>query len=296
MQDLQIETYQSSLIKKRPRRTKAEIEAIKQAIHEALSEYHPMTVRQLFYQLVSRGVIAKTEDQYSNTVIRLLSDMRRSGEVPYGYISDNTRWMRKPTTYSTLESMLRRSMQTYRRAIWDDQDAYVEIWLEKDALAGVLMEATQPWDVPLMVTRGYPSLTYIYEAAEQIICKDKPTYLYYFGDYDPTGIDIPRHVEETLKEMAPDADIYFERVAVNPDQILLYNLPTRPTKKGDSRGRDFEGESVEVDAIPPETLVEIAEQCIYQHVDDEIYEKTLQIEAMEKDTLRNIYGNLDIFN
>src|SRR5579884_1723964 len=148
------------------RRTKKEIEGIKDVLYETLAEDNPMTVRQVFYQLVSRGVIAKTETEYKATVGRLLTDMRRAGEIPFGWIADNTRWMRKPGTYSSMEQALQRTAEAYRRSLWDNQGVYVEVWLEKDALAGVLYRATESWDVPLMVTRGYPSLSYLYDAAE----------------------------------------------------------------------------------------------------------------------------------
>ena len=112
-----------------------------------------MTVRQVFYRLVSSGVIPKTEASYKNIVVRLLGIMRREGDLPFRWIADNTRWMRKPSTYSSLEHALDNTIATYRRALWDQQDSYVEIWLEKDALAGVLYDVTAEWDVPLMVTR-----------------------------------------------------------------------------------------------------------------------------------------------
>jgi hypothetical protein len=129
----------------------------------------------------------------------------------------------------------------------------VEVWLEKDALAGVLYEETDRWDVPLMVTRGYASLSYLYHAAMRITESRKPAHLYYFGDFDPSGVDITRAVEEGIRELGPDADIEFERVAVTEDQIQSMRLPTRPTKGSDSRRKNFKGDSVEVDAIHPIT-------------------------------------------
>jgi hypothetical protein len=144
---------------------------------------------------------------------------------------------------------------------------------------------TEKWDVPLMVTRGYPSLTHLYEAADVIADKEKPTHLYYFGDYDPSGMDITRAVEEGIREFAPDADISFERIAVTPDQIRDLDLPTRPTKKSDSRHKNFSGESVEVDAIPPALLRDLVDECINQHVDQKQLERTLAIEKAEQDSM-----------
>jgi hypothetical protein len=267
------------------RRTKADIDVICDAIMQLLTAHRPMTNRQLFYRLETQKVVAKTENEYKNTVTRLLVKMRRDGRLPYGWLADNTRWMRKPDTWRGPEAMLHYSVKTYRHSVWENQDAYVEIWLEKDALAGVLMEVTDPWDVPLMVTRGYPSLTFLNTAAEAIAAQEKPAYLYYFGDYDPSGMDITRKVEEELRAMAPHSEIHFERVAVTPEQIELYDLPTRPTKTSDSRSKNFGDRSVEVDAIPPDILMDIAQSCIVRHVDEDAYIKMREVEAMERRTL-----------
>jgi hypothetical protein len=275
---------------KRARRTKEEMSAIRCSIYELLVDDNPMTVRQVFYRMVSAGVVGKTEAEYKQTVCRLLTEMRLAGEIPFGWIADNTRWQRKPTTYTSMESALRRTAEAYRRSVWDNQGVYVEVWLEKDALAGVLLEETAPWDVPLMVTRGYPSISYLKEAAEMIEYQEKPTYIYYFGDHDPSGRDIPRNVEERLREFAPGAELQFDTVAVTPEQIERLDLPTRPTKKSDSRSKGFEGESVEVDAIPPRTLRQIARQCITGHVDDGAYEQMMAAEREEREVLTTIAG------
>jgi hypothetical protein len=280
--------YQPRLTK---RRSKAEINIIKAQLYSLLAAENPMSVRQVFYRLVSTGVVAKTEAEYKNTVVRLLGEMRRAGEIDFAWIADSTRWMRKPRTYSSLENMLRYSAQSYRRSVWDNQDAYVEIWLEKDALAGVLYEETEKWDVPLMVTRGYPSISYLHSAAETIAAQDeygKTTHLYYFGDYDPSGLDIPRKVERDLREFAPNAEIEFERVAVTLEQIEEFGLQTRPTKRTDARSRNFTGESVEVDAIPPAILREMVGDCITRHVDESAYRVMLQAEKSEREVLMSL--------
>jgi len=264
--------------------------SIRQALYATLEDDHPATVRQVFYRLVTQGVIAKTEAEYKRTICRLLREMRLAGELPFGWITDNTRWMRKPTTYSSLEHALRRTAEAYRRSLWDTQEVYVEVWLEKDALAGVLMEETVKWDVPLMVTRGYPSLSYLYEAAEQIRGCGKPAHLYYFGDYDPSGLDITRNVERRLREFAPRADIRFERVAVTPEQIARWHLPTRPTKQSDSRSKGFEGGSIEVDAIPPRDLRGLARDCIEQHVNHRSLEVLQLAEREERAWLHTLSG------
>src|SRR3954466_11107582 len=127
--------------------------------------------------------------------------------------------MRKPQTDGSLADALRRTHEAYRRCVWDNQEAYVEVWLEKDALAGVLYDVTERWDVPLMVTRGYPSLSYLYETADGIRGCGKPAMLYYFGDYDPSGLDITRNVEARIREFAPEVEIHFERTAITLEQV-----------------------------------------------------------------------------
>jgi hypothetical protein len=270
----------------KPRRTKADIYHLRDSLLRIIARYKPMTVRQVYYQAVSRGLIDKTEPEYKSTVCRLLADMRRNGELPYTWIADNTRWQRKPNTHTGLASLLYDAQRTYRRAIWDEHDVYVEVWLEKEALAGVLLKVTGNWDVPLMVTRGYPSLSYLHSAAECIKNHGKPTFLYYFGDHDPSGVDIPRAVEAGLREMAPDADITFERIAVTVDQIDQYDLITRPTKKTDSRSRGFEGESVEVDAIEPDELRRLANVAIERHINHGVLNRMKNVEEAERETLR----------
>jgi hypothetical protein len=281
------ESCQSSLTKPR-RRTKIQIQKIEDTLWQILYDDHPQTVRQVYYQAVCRGVIDKTEGEYKNTVCRLLADMRRRGVLPFNWLADSTRWMRKPTSYRSLHSAMLTTQAWYRRDLWDEQDAYVEIWLEKEALAGVLVSVTEEWDVPLMVTRGYPSISYLYSAAEQIKEQGKPTYLYYFGDFDPSGVDITRCVDEGIRELAPDADITFNRVAVTEEQIQEMGLLTRPTKKSDSRSKGFGSESVEVDAISAADLRTLCEACIIQHVDSDRLEALKLVEASERQTLKEI--------
>jgi hypothetical protein len=271
-------------------RTQAEMAEIRWAIYSVAASSRPATVRQIFYRLVSQGVIRKTQTEYKHTVCRLLAEMRRDYQIPFSWIADNTRWMRKPKTYSGLRKVLTTTARTYRRALWEHQDTYVEIWCEKEAVAGVIYDVTDPWDVPLMVTRGYPSLTYLHSAAEVIGLEGRPCFLYYLGDLDPSGLDIARVVEEQLRDIAPDADISFERLAVTPEQVARLGLPTRPTKTSDSRSRNFRGTSVEVDAIPPPLLREMVAAAIEQHIDAEEWRRLKAVEREEPAALAEFVG------
>jgi len=275
-----------TLVSVRKRRTQAELAAFEGALVDIVLAEAPMTVRQVYYQAVSRALCDKTEAAY-DAVGRALLVARRDGRLPYCTIADSTRWMRKPATYDNLDAALLECARTYRRALWNEQTAYVEVWLEKDALSGVLVPVTDKYDVPLMTVRGYASESFLASAAEVIAAVGKPTYLYYFGDHDPSGVDIPVVVERRLRAMAPGADFHFECVAVTQAQI-----DRRPTKKSDSRARKFIGESVEVDAIPPADLRGLVEACIKQHLDPEVYGNTLIIEDAERATARLLTDRL----
>lgn len=276
---------------KRVRRTKADIQTLKDELFAIVAEERPMTVRQIFYQAVSRGMIEKSEREYKNTICRLLAILRKDRVMPFDWISDNTRWMRKPDTYESMEDLLESSHRLYRRSIWKNQPVYVEVWLEKEALAGVLVDVTDKWDVPLMVTRGYPSLSFVHSAAASIAKENRPVHIYYFGDLDPSGVDIPRFVEQSIREYAPQVDLHFEVVAVSRDQVDEFGLQTRPTKKTDTRSKGFDGESVEVDAIKPSLLRAICDDCITRHIDADLLSRTQAVEEIERQTLQNVARN-----
>jgi hypothetical protein len=229
--------YRSRSIK-RVRATKAEVEARRAALYEIVDAGRPMTVRQVFYQATVRDLVEKAESGY-RTVQIALTVMRSSGALPYDWLADNTRWQRKPNTFDSVEQALRDTAKFYRKSLWTDADSYVEIWLEKDALSGVVYPVTDMYDVPLMVARGYASLSFLYSAAEYINTLDVPTCIYHLGDFDPSGVHAGEKIDETLRKMAPDAEIHFERIAVTPAQIAEWDLPTRPTKKSDARSKNF---------------------------------------------------------
>lgn len=210
---------------KRHRRSKAEVAAIKAAMYDLLANDHPMTVRQVFYRMTVIGQIPKTQNGYTS-VGRWLVQMRCDGTIPFGWITDATRWQRKPKSYPSLASAVEDMAQSYRRSLWQQLPCYVEIWSESDALAGVLYEEPAHWDVPLMVGRGFASTTFLHSAAEAIQYLGKPTYLYLFGDYDPSGVAIAKHVQGRIQEWAPASEVHSERVAVTPEQIEALHLPT----------------------------------------------------------------------
>jgi hypothetical protein len=283
-------SYQARPIK-RHRSTKAEIEARREALLAIIADGRPMTVRQVFYQATVRGIVEKAESGYSK-VQTDLTLLRRAGELPYNWLADNTRWQRKPRTFGSVAEALRDTARFYRKSLWADADCYVEVWLEKDALAGVIYPVTSMFDVPLMVARGYASLSFLYSAAEYINDLDVPTYIYHLGDFDPSGVNAGEKIEETLREMAPNAEINFERIAVTPEQIAEWDLPTRPTKPADTRSKSFGEISVELDAIDPNRLREIVREAIEAHLPAEQFEVLKAAEESEREIISRLVGGL----
>jgi hypothetical protein len=218
--------------------------------------------------------------------------MRRTGELPYDWLADNTRWQRKPRTFDSVEQALRDTAALYRKNLWADAGSYVEIWLEKDALAGVVYPVTGVYDVPLMVARGYASLSFLYSAAEYINDLTVPTFIYHLGDFDPSGVNAGEKIEETLREMAPDADITFERIAVTPEQIVDWDLPTRPTKASDTRAKSFGAISVELDAIEPNQLRALVQETLERHLPPEQFEILKAAEESERDIITRLVGKI----
>lgn len=272
------------------RRNKEEIERFHAAIISTIEQLGPpVTLRQLFYALLPLGLYPKTEQAYKNLCYHTMK-MRENDSIPFTWFSDNTRWQRKPDTYRGLEDMLRITARTYRRSLWTDLDCYCEVWVEKDALASFFYEITGGYDVPLMVTRGFPSATFVYEAAESINAIGKETFIYYFGDFDPSGVLISQDLERKLDHYG--AFVEFTRVAVNREQITKWNLPTRPTKRSGSHAKQFESDaSVELDAVPPEQLRTLIENCIKQHLPVGEIDRLQRIEDEERKTLRAmVYG------
>jgi hypothetical protein len=143
-----------------------------------------------------------------------------------------------------------------------------------------------------MVARGYASLSFLHEAAEYIGSLDVPAYIYHLGDYDPSGQDAARAIEQTLREMAPEAEIHFKRLAVTPTQIERWRLPTRPTKATDTRSKDFGAVSVELDAVPPNRLRDLVKKAIERHLPPDQYAVLKVAEESEQKLINGLVGML----
>jgi hypothetical protein len=283
---IEIEGYQG-------RATGSEMEERRDRLLEIVEASQPMTVRQVFYQATVHGIVEKEETGYDKIQLTLAA-MRREEVLPFEWIVDNTRWEQRPYTYTDVADALQDTARTYRKTLWTDKDVCVQIWLEKDALSGVLEPITNKYDVALMVARGYSSITFLKDGAEKLPV-DRPSYIYHLGDFDPSGVHAGEKIEEDLNEFAPDADIEFKRLAVTPEQIERWHLPSRLTKMQDSRAARFGSlVSVELDAIEPGQLRSLVEKAILKHLPKKKYEALKQQEQREKERIQELEMELQI--
>jgi hypothetical protein len=251
------------------------------AIIESYQEQgYRLTLRQLYYQLVTRNLIPNEEKAYKR-VGGLLSDARLAGLVDWAAIEDRVRVPQMPSEWSGLGALVRAALRSYRLPRWDGQDNYVELWVEKDALAGVLAPLAHRFHVTLMVNRGYSSQSAMYDASKRFLSQaGKRPYLLYLGDLDPSGEDMVRDVGDRLAMFGlppvyddPAHGLEVRKLALTPEQVSQYNPPPNPAKRSDSRSAKYIAEhgesSWEVDALPPNVLHEIIEGAIEALLDED---------------------------
>ncbi len=277
---------------RRRRSTKAEHRAFYDELVAIVTEIEPCTVRQVYYQAVVRNIIEKTEREYDRVQVALVK-LREAGEIPWEHIVDSTRWVRKLDSWDDPAAAAEEAARVYRKSVWREAEVVPEIWLEKDALAGVVFDVTSEWDVGLYTARGYASLPFLYTSAGTIVARwkqhRKTTAIFHLGDFDPSGRDAARAIRERLFAFCgPYGGAFsFTELAVTPEQIETLDLPLRPTKKGDSRARAFvekygDGGSVELDAIHPDRLRALVSTAIEQHMPRQQLEVLRVVEAEER--------------
>jgi hypothetical protein len=260
--------YQASPIR-RSRRSRAEMDAIRAAIVTTANAGDGMTVRHLFYRLVAQGVVEKSEPAYDQIVVRLALEMRRDGSIPFGKIVDGSRLYTMPDTFNGVHDAIAETARLYRRSYWRNADRTLECWVEKDAIRGLIDAVTWKLAVPLMVTRGFCSESIVQDLAYSARRSGRPKVILFLNDYDPSGSLMLNDILRRAKHYAPGAVFHTEQVALVPEQIEQFRLPTRPTKRdGNNHARRFQDDrSVELDAVAPDDLRQILQRAIEAHID-----------------------------
>jgi len=281
------------------------------AVLDLLKQYNiRLTVRQLFYRLVSSGVLRNTEGQY-NTLDRTLSDNRKAGHIPFSAFEDRTRnfvggegfnydepnviFESAKSEYESATETFQDCHELFNLPLWYGQPKYVEVWVEKDALSGIFQQVTNKYNIRLAPCRGYPSLSFLYKGARHFdqVPEDKEILILYFGDFDMRGLDIERNITETLATLSY-SNVEVHRCALTKDQIATYNLLPQPSKKLDTMARGWiesHGDVAwELDALEPNVLMEIIEDSIKEYFDLDIADKRRSAIMQAKNAIREKIG------
>lgn len=287
------ESYGAGTIK-RIRRTAFEVQQLDHQIIEVLKQDYPQSVRHVFYRMTDPRLpepVEKSDRGYRHVQQRCVL-LRRSGAIPYNWIADMSRRGYYTNTFSNAGEFLRSMAGLYRSDIWADADNRCEVWAESRSIASVLLRDCQELAVSLFPCGGFSSLSFVHEAASQhnkdSESDNRPLHVFYIGDYDPAGVLIDRSLEKELRtHLNRDIDLFFERIAINVDQIEKYDLPTKPRKESDIRSKEV-AFTVEAEAMPARILRSILREKVEALLPEGALAVAKVAEASEKAHLRRV--------
>ena len=272
--------------------TQTRIGQANKIIAEYQAQGFKLTLRQLYYQFVSRDLISNTVQSYKS-LGDVVNDGRLAGLIDWDAIEDRTRNLRSSPHWSSPRSIVRACADQFAVDLWDGQESYVECWIEKDALVGVIEGICTELDVPYFACRGYTSQSEMWGAAQRLMEREKAgkkTFIIHLGDHDPSGIDMTRDIQDRLELFGSTAVIH--RIALNFDQVENYSPPPNPAKTTDSRYESYRvlhgEESWELDALEPRTIVDLIRDEIEVHIDQDAWEEALS----RQQTGRNQLGKV----
>ncbi len=262
-------------------------------IGEYQADGFSLTLRQLYYQFVSRGLLENNLRNYKK-LGDTISKGRRAGVISWEAIVDRTRFLRRGNTWASPAEIVEASANQYRRDLWEDQSSYVEIWFEKDALLGVFERAAEEFRLPIFSCRGYASDSEIWAAAQRLVAKrrqGKAVTILHFGDHDPSGIDMTRDIDARL-DLFGEGAFEVRRLALTIAQVKKYNPPPNPAKETDSRFDDYKEkygvESWELDALEPKLLAKIVRSNVLPLLNQSIWQESKDQEQTERDQLQTV--------
>lgn len=270
-------------------------------INKIIEEYqdlgYRLTLRQLYYQLVSRDVIPNVPEEYKK-LGSLLVKGRMAGVVDWEAIEDRIRVPKIPYWVNDIEDALEDTINHYRLDRMEGQDYYIEVWCEKDALSGIISRVTEKFHIRLMINRGYSSASAMYRAAKrfqsQIDANSRLPYLIYLGDHDPSGLDMIRDIKERMLEFGVEIEV--NHIALTMNQIDEFNPPPNPAKITDPRAkwylRLFGDMSWEVDALKPEDLTAILNLSINNLIDTGKFVDMVEKEKDDKEKITEMIKSL----
>lgn len=270
---------------------------ITSVIEDYQSQGYTLTLRQLYYQLVSKDIIPNKTQMYAK-LSSILTDARMCGQVDWDSIEDRVRVPKMKSQWENIEALVDSAIYSYRKDRHVDQENYIEVWVEKDALSGVLLPITEKYHVHLMVNRGYSSVSAMHDAATRFIeaqNEGKKSFILYLGDHDASGLDMIRDITDRLSEFGAEVEVM--PIALTMEQIQEYNPPPNPAKITDPRAKDyiekFGGVSWELDALQPSMLTKLLKDNLENLIDMEKYNQVVKEEVIEKRKLRELAAQID---
>lgn len=260
-------------------------------LNEMSAKGYTLTLRQLYYQLVSRDVIPNNLRSYKN-LGSLVSDARQAGMIDWDHLEDRNRATKGVSHWDNPAQIVRAAYNSYRIDKWADQPWHVEVMVEKDALSGVLDPVCRQLDIKYTANKGYSSSSTMYEIGKRLQERyygGKNVMIIYLGDHDPSGIDMTRDVMDRLRMYSSVEEIEVERVALNMDQIRRWDLPENPAKETDSRAAayiaQFGSSSWELDAVRPEDIDELITDLVLGLRDETLWAAAVEKEERERKAL-----------
>ncbi len=231
-----------------------------------VAQGYDLTLRQLYYQFVARALIPNRQSEYKR-LGSVINDARLAGMLDWDYIVDRTRNLEKLPHWSSPQDIVDQIARQFRMNMWDTQDFRPEVWIEKDALVGVIERVCKEYDVPYFSCRGYTSQSELWRAGQRLINYNEEGYhpvIIHLGDHDPSGVDMTRDIYDRLELFLGFHNTFeVRRIALNMDQITQYNPPPNPTKFTDSRSTGYVAQygnsSWELDALDPPVLTGLIE-------------------------------------
>jgi hypothetical protein len=256
---------------------------------------YQLTLRQLYYQLVAAAIIPNTPKSYDN-LGALINDARLAGLVDWNAIEDRTRNLQSQAAWNSPGELIERVEDAYHKDWWRGQKTRVEVWIEKDALVGVIEGPCTELDCPFFSCRGYTSQSEMWGAAHRIMKRQmltkQLTTILHLGDHDPSGIDMTRDITERLAMFCHHHGYtapIVKRIALTMDQIEEYNPPPNPAKISDSRATgyidEYGDQSWELDALTPEVIEQLIRDNVEPFIDDDIMDEIKEQETKDKELL-----------
>lgn len=250
---------------------------------QLLGEEHPMTLRQLFYRLVSRESLENSRSDYQR-LSRVMTRAREDGQVSFDLLVDRSRPNYEPNVFEDPEEYAETIKDGYRRNYWQWQPSYVEVWLEKDSVVGSIADVTEELGITTRVGRGFPSATRAKDIAELFAKTKKPKVVLYLGDHDPSGRCIEEELFDRVRKYG-SGDFKMRRLAIHAGDIRRFGLPPLKVKDKDPRVGTYRkryGEHcVELDALPPTELRRRVRRAIEGLLDRDAWQRAIDVEAIE---------------